>query len=129
MRTRVWATLILAVAVICMPGCKKKEAVQDESQAESETTPDAAQETKETPVMSVNQESFGQTPEGREIDLYTLTNSNGLKARITNYGAILVSLEVPGFPSTYWLIQSCNHRCISARSLNDPTLSRTMHFR
>jgi len=45
--------------------------------------------------MSVNQESFGQTPEGREVDLYTLTNSNGLKARITNYGAILVSLEVP----------------------------------
>ncbi len=95
MRTRVWATLILAAAVICMPGCKKKEAVQDESQTKSETTPDAAQETKEISVMSVNQESFGQTSEGREVDLYTLTNSNGLKARITNYGAILVSLEVP----------------------------------
>lgn len=95
MRTIVWATLILAVAVICMPGCKKKEATEDESQVQSETMPDAAQETKETPVMSVNQESFGQTPEGREVDLYTLTNSNGLKARITNYGAILVSLEVP----------------------------------
>jgi len=95
MRTRVWATLILAVAAICMPGCKKKEAVQDEAQGKSDTTPDAAQETKETPVMSVNQESFGRTSEGREVDLYTLTNSNGLKARITNYGAILVSLEVP----------------------------------
>ncbi len=95
MRTKVWATLILAVAVICVPGCKKKEAVQDQSQGKSDTTPDAAQETKETPVMSVNQESFGRTSEGREVDLYTLTNSNGLKARITNYGAILVSLETP----------------------------------
>jgi len=95
MRTKVWAALILAVAIIYVPGCKKKEAVQDQSQGKSDTTPDAAQETKETLVMSVNQESFGRTSEGREVDLYTLTNSNGLKARITNYGAILVSLEVP----------------------------------
>lgn len=29
------------------------------------------------------------------VYLYTLTNSNGLRARITNYGGILVSLEVP----------------------------------
>jgi aldose 1-epimerase len=91
MRTRFWAIVILAVAVICVPGCKKKEAVKDQP----DTTPEAAQETKETPSMTVNQESFGRTSEGREVDLYTLTNSNGLKARITNYGAILVSLEVP----------------------------------
>ncbi|MEA3226856.1 MAG: aldose epimerase family protein [Planctomycetota bacterium] len=91
MNTRVWAALVLAMAIICMPGCKKKDAVPDQSQAKSDTT----QDTKEAPVMSVNQESFGQTSEGREVDLYTLTNSNGLKARITNYGAILVSLEVP----------------------------------
>jgi len=95
MRTKVWAALILAVAIIYVPGCKKKDAVQDQSQGKSDTTPDTAQETKETPEMSVNQESFGRTSEGREVDLYTLTNSNGLKARITNYGAILVSLEVP----------------------------------
>jgi len=45
--------------------------------------------------MSANEESFGKTPEGREVNLYTLTNTNGLRAKITNYGAILVSLEVP----------------------------------
>ena len=45
--------------------------------------------------MSAEKESFGQTPDGREVDLYTLTNTNGLRAKITNYGAILVSLEVP----------------------------------
>jgi len=87
MNTRVWAYLVLAVAVVCVPGCKKKEAAPDD--------PNANQESKEAAEMSVNQESFGQTSEGREVDLYTLTNSNGLKARITNYGAILVSLEVP----------------------------------
>jgi len=33
-------------------------------------------------------------PDGSEIELYTLTNNNGLKARIMTYGAILVSLDV-----------------------------------
>ena len=45
--------------------------------------------------MNFNTELFGRTPEGEEVSLYTLTNAKGLRARITNYGAILVSLEVP----------------------------------
>jgi len=45
--------------------------------------------------MNFNTELFGRTPEGEEVFLYTLTNAKGLRARITNYGAILVSLEVP----------------------------------
>jgi aldose 1-epimerase len=43
----------------------------------------------------VLEESFGRTPDGREVTLYTMTNANGLKARVIDYGAILVSLEVP----------------------------------
>ncbi|MBN1804305.1 MAG: galactose mutarotase [Sedimentisphaerales bacterium] len=34
-------------------------------------------------------------PDGREVNLFKLTNINGLRAGITNYGAILVSLQVP----------------------------------
>lgn len=45
--------------------------------------------------MNFHTESFGRTPEGEEVFLYTLTNAKGLRARITNFGAILVSLEVP----------------------------------
>ncbi len=45
--------------------------------------------------MNISKAFYGTTPDGREVDIYTLTNTNGLKARITNYGAILVSLEVP----------------------------------
>jgi aldose 1-epimerase len=45
--------------------------------------------------MNFSTESFGRTPEGQEVSLYTLTSTKGLRARITNYGAILVSLEVP----------------------------------
>lgn len=34
-------------------------------------------------------------PDGREVALFTLTNANGLRARVTEYGAILVSMEIP----------------------------------
>lgn len=46
-------------------------------------------------TAEVKQESFGKMPDGREVSIYTLTNKNGLKARVTEYGAILVSMEVP----------------------------------
>jgi aldose 1-epimerase len=52
--------------------------------------------TKEAKVkMDVTVESFGKTPEGQQVRLYTLTNAHGLKARVMTYGAIVVSLEVP----------------------------------
>ncbi|NES20529.1 MAG: galactose-1-epimerase, partial [Symploca sp. SIO3E6] len=38
---------------------------------------------------------FGQTEEGQQVYLYTLTNSDGLIAKISNYGAILTELHLP----------------------------------
>ena len=38
---------------------------------------------------------FGKTPGGEEVWLYTLSNKNGMKAEIINYGGIVVSLYVP----------------------------------
>ena len=45
--------------------------------------------------MPIQKQSFGKTPQGDQIDLYLLTNAKGLKAAITNFGGILVSLETP----------------------------------
>jgi len=45
--------------------------------------------------MNAHEEPFGQTAEGQEVVLYSLTNSKGLRARITNFGATLISLHVP----------------------------------
>ena len=39
--------------------------------------------------------SFGQTKDGAEAQLFTLTNAHGLRATITNYGGIVTSLLVP----------------------------------
>jgi len=38
---------------------------------------------------------FGRTAEGKPVDIYTLTNKNGVEARIMTFGATLVSLKVP----------------------------------
>ncbi|MDP2036735.1 MAG: aldose epimerase family protein [Ignavibacteria bacterium] len=45
--------------------------------------------------VMIGKKSFGKLSNGEEVFLYTLTNKNGLKAEITNYGAAVVSLIVP----------------------------------
>ena len=45
--------------------------------------------------MSVEEQVVGNKVDGKNIYLYTLTNENGLQAKICNYGGILVSLQVP----------------------------------
>src|SRR5262249_37706604 len=43
----------------------------------------------------VKKESFGKTEDGQNVDIYTLTNSRGAQAKITNYGGIVTALRVP----------------------------------
>ncbi len=81
MKRKICLNFVFAAMVIFMFGCKKQ--------------PQAKPKDKEIKVMSIQTESFGQMPDGKQVDLYTLTNPNGLRARITNYGATLVSLEAP----------------------------------
>jgi len=45
--------------------------------------------------MSIRKQAFGKTEDGKNVDLYTLTNTNGLKAEIMTYGGIVTSLQVP----------------------------------
>ena len=43
----------------------------------------------------IRKEAFGKTPEGKQIDLYTCSNSNGLILQLTNWGATVVRMETP----------------------------------
>ena len=45
--------------------------------------------------MKIEKQEFGKTGDGMVVDLYTLINTNGMEAKITNYGAIVVSLTAP----------------------------------
>jgi aldose 1-epimerase len=44
---------------------------------------------------STEKSSFGKLPDGTGVDLYTLTNTNGVVAKVTNYGTIITELHVP----------------------------------
>lgn len=40
-------------------------------------------------------EPFGELPDGTAVELYTVTNANGVVMKATNYGGVLTSLMVP----------------------------------
>jgi len=43
----------------------------------------------------IEKQSFGSLGDGTPVDIFTLRNSRGMEARITNYGGIVVSLTAP----------------------------------
>jgi aldose 1-epimerase len=60
--------------------------------------------------MIIEKQSFGTDPEGRQATLFTCTNEQGSRLKLTDYGAYVVAVEVPdrngklanvtlGFPS------------------------------
>ena len=51
--------------------------------------------------MNVARQAFGKMADGTPVDLYTLTNANGVEVKISNYGGIVVSLMVPDRNGTF----------------------------
>ena len=45
--------------------------------------------------MSISQKKFGVTKNGSEASLYTLTNKNGMKVTVSDFGAVIVSIIAP----------------------------------
>lgn len=43
----------------------------------------------------VKEEVYGAMPDGKTVKIFTLTNKNGLTAKVIEYGAILASMETP----------------------------------
>ncbi len=49
--------------------------------------------------IEIRKKPFG-TVDGRTVDLYTVSNINGMEMSVTNYGCIVTSLKVPGKDNT-----------------------------
>jgi len=50
--------------------------------------------TNNTSTANVSRAPFGKTKEGVPVDIYTLRNSKGAEAKISNYGGLVISLKV-----------------------------------
>lgn len=48
-----------------------------------------------TTMPAVARAPFGKTPDGQEVEVFTLTNANGLEVKAINYGGIITSLKTP----------------------------------
>jgi aldose 1-epimerase len=82
------AQVVLGVglAMVCLANQPRLAGQTPATSTSSSTKPNS---------MSVTRTPFGQTPDGTSVELFTLTNAAGNVVTLTNYGAILVSVEVP----------------------------------
>jgi len=55
----------------------------------------AASQPKSDANSRTHKRAFGKTGDGKQVDLYVLSNKNGVEVDITNFGAAVVSLKVP----------------------------------
>ena len=51
-------------------------------------------------AQSIEKKPFGEV-DGKPVDLYTLTNTNGMTMTVSNYGAIITTLTAPDKNGTY----------------------------
>ena len=51
--------------------------------------------------MNIVKEHYGMTRDSQSVDIYTLSNNNGMEVRITNYGGIIQSLTAPDRDGKY----------------------------
>jgi aldose 1-epimerase len=93
-RRRIVRTLLVLLSTLTLimsPGCKTKDNGAT-SDAKGSSKADAG---KEQNVLPIQRKDWGKTQDGRPVELYTLTNKNGLVAKIATYGATLTELHVP----------------------------------
>ena len=81
-----YALLLGSLSAASLPGCANEPAPEPAAEAVS-------QEAVAKPT--IEREPFGTTPEGQAVELFTLTNANGVEVRFTNYGGIITSVKVP----------------------------------
>jgi aldose 1-epimerase len=66
-----------------------------DSSKESEHREKPKEKDKAKASASITKADYGKTTEGTPVDLYTLTNKNGMVVKITNYGALVTSILAP----------------------------------
>jgi aldose 1-epimerase len=100
-RRRLIASAVLLVTPV-LGACGRSqpapaETAATEPPADEQMEPGAAEEPTapaEPKVAPISKAPYGQV-DGKDVELYTLTNANGLVLKVTNYGCIITELHVP----------------------------------
>ena len=58
-------------------------------------------ETNKQSLSGLKKEDFKKVINGKEVDLFVLTNANGMEVAVTNYGGSLVAIMVPDKNGVY----------------------------
>jgi aldose 1-epimerase len=74
------STPLLALALLIPLGC---------------ATDQADTQTQDQPERSITRAAFGTMPSGEAIEVFTLTNANGVELKAITYGGIITSLRTP----------------------------------
>ncbi|WP_409070859.1 aldose epimerase family protein [Hymenobacter sp. HSC-4F20] len=82
------------VGLLALAGCNQTAPSTQQASGSAHTMTDSTQ-TAAASTAAPTAASFGKTQDGTEVQLYTLTNTHGLKVSITNYGGTITSLLVP----------------------------------
>ncbi|MDR3229645.1 MAG: galactose mutarotase [Puniceicoccales bacterium] len=82
------AALVPAAASLCPADVAAPAAPKTSTMSTTDTT-------SSTAAKPVTKQSWGKLADGRAVSLYTLDNGKGLRVRVSDYGALLVSIEVP----------------------------------
>src|SRR4051812_35644559 len=80
-------TLAVCVAISCA------QMAYAESSAAPATQKAAA--VKSVTQANFSESSFGKLPSGETTTLYTFTNANGVQVKVTNFGGVITSINVP----------------------------------
>ena len=62
---------------------------------EDETAPAVEIPVIEGTEMSITKAEFGEMPDGKKVDIFTLTNANGASMKVLSLGGIIYELNVP----------------------------------
>jgi len=85
---RYFTPVVLITGLLAACGGGEPETSGDMDQAGAEMT-------SSEPGAHVQQAFFATMPSGDTVDVFTMTNANGIEVRAMNYGGIILSLMVP----------------------------------
>jgi aldose 1-epimerase len=61
----------------------------------TESEPEVGVDAEPAADLPVSREAFGTLPDGRQVDVFTLRNDNGVVVRVIDYGGIVLSITAP----------------------------------